>query len=102
MDAHRRQCDTDGCLKDATHGVHWNASAKRGWAVDAEKRSAVDRGIEAQWCRWHAVVEAVLRNAGSPEATQGNDTIQHDKSDTGAHAQQGFPRVARRFFHEDD
>ena len=32
------------------------------------------------------------------ERTQGNETIQHDKSDTGADAQQGFPRVARRFF----
>ena len=34
--------------------------------------------------------------------TQGNPTTtQHDNADTGTRAQQGFPRVARRFFHED-
>ena len=33
--------------------------------------------------------------------TQGTPTTQHDNADTGACAQQGFPRVVRRFFHED-
>ena len=34
--------------------------------------------------------------------TQGNPTTQHDNADTGARAQLGYPRVVRRFFHEDD
>ena len=34
--------------------------------------------------------------------TQRNPTTQHDNADTGARAQQGFPRVARRFFREDN
>ena len=104
MDAHRPRCRTSGCLKDATHDVYWDEGPRHHWAIAHTDRAYVTRRrLRPQWCRWHATVEALLRNMDVPEATctQGTPTTQHDNADTGARAQQGFPRAVRRFFHED-
>ena len=72
MDAHRPRCRTRGCLQDATHDVYWNERHRNHSATAHTDRAYTRRlGLQPQWCHWHATVEAVLRNAGSPEATKG-------------------------------
>lgn len=74
MDTRRARCSARGCLEDATHDVYWDAGPRDHWATGDTARSYTRRlGLRPQWCRWHAMVEAVLRNAGSPEATKGTD-----------------------------
>ena len=78
----------------------------------AELKSATGKLTEEQ-AQWIALLShtglvdvRVWKPSDWPEIyayfTQGTPTTQHANADTGARAQQGFPRVARRFFHEDD
>ena len=72
-------CRVDGCLRDATHGVYWNRQ-DRYWAT-----GRMDRGYmrylrsERDYCHWHATVQAVLRNAESPEAAEGTSDASSDE-----------------------
>ena len=51
-------CAWDGCSREATHGLAWSATAQR-WQIDARNYTTSPR----RWCKWHATVQAVQRNA---------------------------------------
>jgi hypothetical protein len=51
------------CAHPATHGVYYQPKAQR-WEIALRHPTRAPK----MWCRWHATVQAVLRNAGSPLA----------------------------------
>jgi hypothetical protein len=56
------RCCITGCLRGATHGVYFTPSRQR-WSLD--KRGARPHKAPLIYCRWHATVQAVCRNAGA-------------------------------------
>jgi hypothetical protein len=56
------RCCHAGCLHDATHGVYYTPSHQR-WAID--QRGTRPHKAPRRYCRWHATVEAVCRNAAA-------------------------------------
>ena len=59
------KCCYPACLQDATHWVHyWRR--REVWMIYKVYRKPAP--VRHSYCRWHAVVKAVLRNARAPVA----------------------------------
>jgi hypothetical protein len=54
-------CAAPTCPQEATHGVYYRAYQRR-WT--ATRRTDLPRKAPHHYCHWHAVVQAVCRNAG--------------------------------------
>ena len=56
-------CCVPTCPWLATHGVLWSSS-QHTWSIRKDRNVGHANRI---WCRWHATVQAVQRNAGATD-----------------------------------
>jgi hypothetical protein len=64
-------CAQSGCKSLATHDVKMYAPQR--WS--ACKLRVFQQLTQARWCRWHATVEARLRNAAQERRTHGRGHV---------------------------